>query len=67
MINLTNNYAILHCHSCYSWDSSVSIQELVSKAKELGSKAIALTDHGVTTGLSTLLTECRSASMNRFN
>lgn len=61
MINLTNNYAILHCHSCYSWDSSVSIQELVSKAKELGSKAIALTDHGVTTGLSTLLTECWSA------
>ena len=41
----------LHVHSEYSpLDGMGKIEELVSRAKELGQKAIAITDHGSMAG-----------------
>ena len=42
----------LHVHSEYSLlDGAIRIKDLVKKAKELGMKSIALTDHGVMFGV----------------
>ncbi len=39
-------YAELHCHSYYSFhDGASSLEELLLKAKELGYRALAITDH----------------------
>ena len=39
-------YAELHCHSYYSFhDGASSLEELMLRAKELGYRALALTDH----------------------
>ncbi len=39
-------YAELHCHSYYSFhDGASSLEELLLRAKELGYRALALTDH----------------------
>ena len=39
-------YAELHCHSNYSFQEGAScIDELLTRAKELGYPALALTDH----------------------
>jgi error-prone DNA polymerase len=39
-------YAELHCHSYYSFhDGASSLEELMLQAKELGYRALALTDH----------------------
>ncbi len=39
-------YAELHCHSYYSFhDGASSLEELLTRAKELGYRALALTDH----------------------
>lgn len=39
-------YAELHCHSYYSFhDGASSLEELVLRAKELGYRALAITDH----------------------
>ncbi len=39
-------YAELHCHSYYSFhDSASSLEELMVRAKELGYRAMAVTDH----------------------
>ncbi len=39
-------YAELHCHSYYSFhDGASSLEELLLRAKELGYRAVALTDH----------------------
>ena len=39
-------YAELHCHSYYSFhDGASSLEELLVRAKELGYRALALTDH----------------------
>ena len=36
----------LHCHSYYSFhDGASSLEELLMRAKELGYRALALTDH----------------------
>ena len=41
----------LHVHTEYSLlDGSAKIKELVKRAKELGMKALAITDHGVMYG-----------------
>ena len=43
---------ILHVHSMYSLhDSAQTPKEIVAKAKELGVKSIALTDHGTLLGI----------------
>ena len=42
----------LHVHTEYSaLDGLATINELVSKAEKLGHKAIAITDHGSSSGL----------------
>src|SRR3989339_227437 len=39
-------FAELHCHSYYSFhDGASSLEELLVRAKELGYRALALTDH----------------------
>ena len=39
-------YAELHCHSYYSFhDGASSLEELLLRAKELGYRALAITDH----------------------
>ena len=39
-------YAELHCHSNYSFqEGASSVEELLLRAKELGHRALALTDH----------------------
>lgn len=44
-------YGFLHCHSHHSqMDSTTKIDELCKRVKEMGAKAISLTDHGVCTG-----------------
>ena len=46
------NFSHLHLHSTYSTlDGIARIDELVSRAKELGQKALVLSDHGSTSGL----------------
>lgn len=46
------NYGILHNHSEFSVrDSSMSIKQLFERAKELNAPAVALTDHGILTGI----------------
>ena len=40
------DYAELHCHSYYSFhDGASSLEELLSRARELGYRALAITDH----------------------
>lgn len=47
-LNLTNNqYVPLHVHSHFSFlDGLASVDDIVSRAQEIGAPAIALTDHG---------------------
>lgn len=47
-----SNYAHLHVHTDYSaLDGLSKIEELIQTAKELGQPAIAITDHGSSSGL----------------
>ena len=42
----------LHCHTMFSlFDSAVTPDELVKRAKELGAENITLTDHGTLLGI----------------
>lgn len=41
------NYVITHCHTTYSiGDSTTQPEDLITKAKEVGMKAICITEHG---------------------
>ena len=41
-----SGYIELHCHSCFSLlDGAASPEGLVDRARELGQRALALTDH----------------------
>lgn len=52
-------FSNLHCHSDYSiFDGFAKLPDLVSRAKELDYGALALTDHGTTTGLMPFYKEC---------
>ncbi len=54
----------LHIHSDYSLlDGASQLPQLVSRAKELGMEAIALTDHGVMYGAIELIKVCRSKNI----
>ena len=51
----------LHVHSEYSLlDGACRIRELVSRAKEMGQKAVAITDHGVMYGAVDFYKECKN-------
>jgi DNA polymerase-3 subunit alpha len=55
----------LHCHSHYSLlDGASRIPELVSRAKEQGMNALALTDHGNLYGAVEFYRECGAAGLN---
>ena len=45
-------FGVVHCHSENSMkDSPMSVEELCKRASELGAPAVALTDHGVLSGI----------------
>ena len=55
------DFVHLHVHSEYSLlDGACRIKELVSRAKELGQSAVAITDHGVMYGAIDFYKECRA-------
>ena len=55
------DFVHLHVHSEYSLlDGACRIKELVSRAKELGQSAVAITDHGVMYGAVDFYKECRA-------
>ena len=55
-----SNFVHLHVHTEYSLlDGMSKIPEVVKRAKELGMKALAITDHGVAYGLVEFHDECK--------
>ena len=60
-----SDFVHLHVHSDYSLlDGAASVKKLISKAKELGMKALALTDHGNMFGALRFEQECRKQGLN---
>ncbi|MBQ7880447.1 MAG: PHP domain-containing protein, partial [Clostridia bacterium] len=54
------NFVHLHVHSEYSiLDGACRIKDLVSRAKELGMSAVAITDHGNMFGTVKFFDECK--------
>ena len=53
-------YAPLHCHTDFSigFDGYQTVRELVSRAKEIGAPACAITDHGTMAGAFDFYKEC---------
>jgi error-prone DNA polymerase len=57
-------YAELHCHSYYSFhDGASSLEELLVRAKDLGCRALAITDHDNLCGAMRFAQLCRSVEM----
>lgn len=57
---MTNNFTHLHVHTQYSLlDGASKIPDLVSYAKTLGMKSLAITDHGVMYGAVDFYEECK--------
>ncbi|WPF65023.1 DNA polymerase [Staphylococcus phage MVC_VPHSA2] len=55
----TVSYVEIHTHSCGSFkDAHSRVDKLVARAKELGQKAVALTDHGALHLIPSLFAEC---------
>ena len=60
-----SNFVHLHLHSMYSLlDGACRLKETVSRAAELGQKAVAVTDHGVMYGTVDLYNEAKKAGIN---
>ncbi|NLV34486.1 MAG: DNA polymerase III subunit alpha [Clostridiaceae bacterium] len=58
------DFVHLHVHTEFSLlDGSTKIPDMVSKAKELGMKAVAITDHGVMYGILQLYKSCISVGI----
>ncbi len=58
------SFTHLHVHTGYSLlDGMAKIKPLVQRAKELGMKALAITDHGVMFGAVEFWTECKNAGI----
>lgn len=56
-----SGFVHLHVHSEYSLlDGACRIKRLVSRAKELGQPAVAITDHGVMNGVIDFYKECKA-------
>ena len=58
---MENNFVHLHLHTKYSLlDGFCDIKKLVKKTKELGMKAVAVTDHGAMFGVIDFYNECKA-------
>ena len=58
------SFVHLHCHSHYSLlDGLPKIDDMIKRAKELGSPALALTDHGVMYGAIEFYEKCLAAGI----
>ena len=65
MVDNIPEFVHLHTHSDYSLlDGASSIKKMVAKAKDLGMKHIALTDHGNMFGALRFYEECRANDIN---
>lgn len=61
---MANNFVHLHNHTHYSLlDGLTKIDEMVAKAKEQGSPAVAITDHGVMYGVIEFYQACVKAGI----
>lgn len=61
---IMKDFVHLHVHTEYSLlDGASSIKELVLKAKDLGQKAIAITDHGNMYGVVDFYSACKNAGI----
>ncbi len=59
-----SNFVHLHVHSEFSLlDGACRIKDLIPKVKELGQKAVAITDHGVMYGVIDFYKECKKAGI----
>lgn len=59
-----SNFCDLHSHSDYSiFDGFATIPNKIKRAKELGYTALAMTEHGTTTGLMEFYLECNKAGI----
>jgi error-prone DNA polymerase len=59
------SYAELHCHSYYSFhDGASSLEELMVRARELGYRALAITDHDNLCGAMCFAQLCKSLEMH---
>ena len=57
----------LHVHTEYSLlDGSSKIKEITSRAKELGMKSLAITDHGVMYGVIDFYKAAKEVGIKRF-
>ena len=55
-----SSFVHLHCHTEYSLlDGAIRLKDLCAKAKEFGSPAAAITDHGVMYGAASFYSYCR--------
>ena len=62
------SFVHLHVHSEYSLlDGAIRIKDLVSKTKELGMNAVALTDHGVMYGAVEFYKEAKKNGKHNIN
>jgi DNA polymerase-3 subunit alpha len=62
--NFMSKFVHLHVHSHYSLlDGLAKIDELISRAKEDGSEALAITDHGVMYGAIEFYEKCKKAGI----
>ncbi len=58
------DFTHLHCHSHYSLlDGLSKIDQLIARTKELGMRALALTDHGVMYGAVEFYVKCKEAGI----
>lgn len=58
---MTNNFTNLHVHSMYSTLDGLSKPwQIAQRAKSLGQKSIALTEHGVLAGIPDFIKACKS-------
>jgi DNA polymerase-3 subunit alpha len=60
----TGGFCHLHVHTHYSaLDGACKVDELVARAVELGMPALAITDHGVLSGVIQFYQQCRKAGI----